>query len=1241
MKIKVLTRVVHTIVLLLLFSVNLFGQNRKHLAEDLWQSIDFISIKKKIQYQTGLSNLEIDLYMKFLDQKFPEERSDFFRKVELGEVTELNLPDYTNALIEKYVNTYSFYVTVKDEFEEQQNQNVYKPLSYNGPCENIDFENGTTSGWQGAIATACENVRPCTIVNGFSTTRHQIMTTAMVDPYIPTLPVVAPGGIYSLRLENYVNGGNAAMARQTFLVTATNNIFTYQYAAVLEDPGDHRDLERPYFKVRMYDKNGAEINCATYTALAKPPIQNFTYTRVPNPNFNPTSQPGGANNQFLDLYYRNWTTITIPLLGYIGQNVTVEFTASDCSRGGHLGYAYIDASCSYLDTQIPPTICGTEDVTLYGPINFAKYQWSGPGIVGSATTQNIQANKSGVYKLTLTPVADNPCPITVQTSIPERCLPVPISARACETVKGSNTKNGVDLNSYNTPITAYNSLARVLEWHSAIPATAANKITNPVNVNITNGSRYYAIIKYTTAGSDTAELQFTINSLPALVFADINPLCKSSVNTNISGVSPAGGVFSGAHITSAGVFSPNTTGTFSITYKYTSAAGCIDSIKKTVTVNPPPTIDLAATQLLCATATSVHLTATATNQTKIEWSGGAGTFLNNQNSTTDYTPTLAEKNSGSTTLKLTITGISPCPVISDNIVISFTQPPTVNAGIDKDICVPINSVIQLQGNSTNAQQNSWSGGAGQISNVNSLNSIYTPSLADLASGSIILTLTTLGNTPCTQVQDQMQIRFHNSPNAIAGPDRTVCTGKTVSFTTTPITGTIYGWESLYGTYISSTGSASILADKDSTFVLKLTNQYGCTDLDTVKIDAFTPPTFNLGGPFCFSNSLLLNSNPILSDPLNATPTWYKNGNLLASENNFSLLVSQEDVYTIAYTQGECEVSSAVTVYKNPVLVTPDQFTDCEQNTIQLVTSNIPLATYYWRKNGTLVSGNTNSTTAQINNTIDKYTIEVIDQHNCKAKDSVEIFGIPRPVLQLTDASICEGSSLHIDGTPVNISGLSNYTITYKWYFNNSDIGKNVNSLDVTNGGNYALVASVNNCTDSTAMNVSVNPLPILDLPDVKKFCPESDHTVQLNAGSHTSYVWAPSGETSQKISVTSGGFYSVTVYNSFDCFTKGKIEVKEICPPRLFVADAFSPNEDGTNDLFNVYGAHIGTYKLFIFNRWGEIIFESTNKDHFWDGIYKGEIMPIGVYPWIITYEGDSQEYLGPYKLEGSVTLVK
>jgi gliding motility-associated-like protein len=1226
------------IVLIINANQNVFAQHTSDSAEDLWATLDFISIKKSILAEATITNQDKDLYVTFLDKKFTQAKFNFFNLPSKTD-TAFNVQNFSNNLIASILSDNNAFEIFKKEYVAQQK--IFNTLSFNGPCDNIDFESGTTNGWQGFTAQACESPTPCNIVSGFSATQHQIMTPTMVDPYIPTLPVVAPGGgNYSLRLENYLNGGNATLLRQTFLVTPTNNIFTYQYAAVLEDPGDHRDLERPYFKVRMYAADGSEITCATYTAIAKPPIQNFIYARVANPNYDPNNQR--QRNQFMDLYYRKWTTITIPLLGYVGQNVTVEFIASDCSRGGHLGYAYIDANCSFLDTSIPPTICGGENVTLYGPKDFASYLWSGPGIIGSKTSKNAIANKSGVYQIKLTPVADNPCPITVQTVVPERCIPVPISVKACETVKGSGKKKAIDLTSYNTPITAYSNLASVIEWHSAKPANATNVISNPQNVDVTNGSKYYAIIKYSTVGSDTAELNFVINSTPNITLSDINPMCKNNTAVQISGASPTGGIFSGTNITTSGMFTPTVGGTTEIKYTYTNSNGCIDSIKKSIVVNLPPTLTISNPQNICATATSIDLTATAANQTTVVWGGGNGRFTNNQNLITTYNPSTTELNSSSITLSLKVNGITPCPYISQNIVINIIPLSTVNAGIDQDICLPIRSPIQLVGTSTNSTTDNWRGASNTFSNANTLRTSYNPTLADTQAGSVILTLTSTAQSPCPQNKDSVEIRFHKPPIANAGPDKIVCSGVTVSLETALIPQIAYKWESIYGVSISSTNTATVLANKDSNIVLKLKNQFGCIDSDTMSIVAFNPPVYNLGGPYCMSNSLILDAHPVIADPLLNTPVWYKDTVAITGENQSKLYVTMEGHYTIVYKQGECKTTASTDIYVNPVLVTPKQSPVCEQKNITLTTSNIPSATYTWTKNGQVIGSNSSTISTVVTKGISKYIVSVIDQHTCKTKDSVTIEGIPNPILSLKDTSICDNNSIILNGTPLNMFELSNYSVTYKWYYNTNELTKNIsNVIQINNSGKYSLVAFVNQCSNTTSMNLSLIPLPVLVIQSPRIICPESDKEIILDAGKHSNYIWQPTGETTKDIIVNKGGIYTVQVFNNSNCTVSGAIEVKEVCPPRLFVGNAFSPNRDGVNDLFNVYGVHIGSYKLLIFNRWGEIIFESLDKDHFWDGYYKGELMPIGVYPWTIVYEGDSKEYLGPYKLEGSVTIIK
>lgn len=89
------------------------------------------------------------------------------------------------------------------------------------------------------------------------------------------------------------------------------------------------------------------------------------------------------------------------------------------------------------------------------------------------------------------------------------------------------------------------------------------------------------------------------------------------------------------------------------------------------------------------------------------------------------------------------------------------------------------------------------------------------------------------------------------------------------------------------------------------------------------------------------------------------------------------------------------------------------------------------------------------------------------------------------------------------------------------------------------------------------------------------------------------------------------------------------------------IPDAFSPNGDGLNDKFRIIGIppeNITRFNLEIYDRWGQLIFHSTNILDSWDGFYKGEICPAGVYPWVMYWEDDKKIRKTN---KGTVTLVR
>ena len=114
---------------------------------------------------------------------------------------------------------------------------------------------------------------------------------------------------------------------------------------------------------------------------------------------------------------------------------------------------------------------------------------------------------------------------------------------------------------------------------------------------------------------------------------------------------------------------------------------------------------------------------------------------------------------------------------------------------------------------------------------------------------------------------------------------------------------------------------------------------------------------------------------------------------------------------------------------------------------------------------------------------------------------------------------------------------------------------------------------------------------------------------------------------------TDPGLYTIIVqYLGDNCSNKKELQVQvEECPDvAIYIPNSFSPNDDGLNDIFEAYGVGIVEFSMMVFNRWGELIFESNKIEHQlgglrmggWDGIYKSIPCQEDVYAYAIKYKG-------------------
>lgn len=119
-------------------------------------------------------------------------------------------------------------------------------------------------------------------------------------------------------------------------------------------------------------------------------------------------------------------------------------------------------------------------------------------------------------------------------------------------------------------------------------------------------------------------------------------------------------------------------------------------------------------------------------------------------------------------------------------------------------------------------------------------------------------------------------------------------------------------------------------------------------------------------------------------------------------------------------------------------------------------------------------------------------------------------------------------------------------------------------------------------------------------------------------------------------SVSEDKTYRVTAYKRGNTTISSTSNYTEVTPPlHLYIPSAFSPNGDGLNDTFGVKGEGIKNYHLYIYNRWGEVLFESTNPKQQWDGTFSGRPAEQGTYVYQLFASGIESK-----GKTGAVTLV-
>ncbi len=244
---------------------------------------------------------------------------------------------------------------------------------------------------------------------------------------------------------------------------------------------------------------------------------------------------------------------------------------------------------------------------------------------------------------------------------------------------------------------------------------------------------------------------------------------------------------------------------------------------------------------------------------------------------------------------------------------------------------------------------------------------------------------------------------------------------------------------------------------------------------------------------------------------------------------------------------------------------------------------------------------------------------------CDSINHTILLAVALPQIDLgNDTSICNGDSINLQ-IP---STLSNIT----W-----STGSNQPSIWANTAGQYWVVASDTMCSNSDTININNSSTTIIDINDTS-FCIGYKWLITLPT--QNQYQWF-NGSTNNSIVIVDSGDYWVNITDKCKTY-KDYFSVHTIdCYCQITIPNAFTPNGDGINDVFfPVINCRLDIYRLYIFNRWGDLIFESFNQDETWDGRYKGSDVTDGVYFYRMEYLHEETNENEDYKT-GSVTILR
>ncbi|MEM9922084.1 MAG: PKD domain-containing protein, partial [Bacteroidota bacterium] len=589
---------------------------------------------------------------------------------------------------------------------------------------------------------------------------------------------------------------------------------------------------------------------------------------------------------------------------------------------------------------------------------------------------------------------------------------------------------------------------------------------------------------------------------------------------------------------------------------------------------------------------------------------------------------------GTYVIQLHVTSSEACEAVyMDTIVVHSL--PEIDAGISKEVCIGGLTYLDATVPNDDSNQIHWFPSDGL-----DCTDCARPLAGPAQPTTYFLQLTTPEGC---QVLDSVDIRIrpYIQPTITVEPDTLICLGRSVKLEVTsdvPIFG--YTWDRQDSTLSCHNCPSPVTSPKlSSQYIVSVTGEGGCVAIDSVYIqvvekqrDLFaSDPTICAGGSYQLRV-------PYEQQEWTAAPGL----NCQTCQNPIVFPDSTTTYELTTWDENGCRIRDqiVVNVLSSDAIDAGPDGRICEGDRFQAQASFPGEAV--WLYEGNVVAGNTATPWLELNE--DSIFILQVTNDLCLLRDSLRVQVRPKPQLELADQIICLGDSIRLNALGnadeyqwFPVSGLEEWTTPDPLAY----------PRETTT---YYLLASLDGCRADT-MQVKVEVLPRPEINSVRQWPFISGEPLQLimeaDGPGDLTYNWYPPDGLSCTdcpdpiVKIDQPTIYLFEAIAENGCREQVAIQMEErkICTPdALVLPTAFSPNNDGKNDELFVRGfAEVEIFQLY--NRWGEMVFQTTDGTAGWDGTHKGE--PLNTDVFIYYIEAICPDTGGRLMKTGDVTLLR